>query len=159
MRDYEIMLAVKGSLQEKEANTAVKELEDYISGFGSISERDDWSRIKMAYKIKHEEYAYYFVLRIKIENKDVAKLENHLNLHTEVIRFLLSIPENDTIINTYKSYKEGMEQYYSDKTERRHKSMPKTRASTSRQLEDDIKKLKNKKEDNARKEIEKDLKV
>ena len=144
MRKYEIMLAVRGSLTEKEAesryNKFVKHIED---NKGKIDYEEKWGKITTAYKIKHETEAYYQVSTFLYDENKIKDLEEFLEIENDLIRYLITkIEEEEYEPFTKEMYETGLKNYYDSRIERKKKSMPKTRATTSAQLEEDMEKIK-----------------
>jgi small subunit ribosomal protein S6 len=60
---------------------------------GSISAVDNWGKRKLAYDIKHNEYAVYVFYGVELPGDHVAKVESTLNITDEVLRFLITKPD------------------------------------------------------------------
>ncbi|PCI25724.1 30S ribosomal protein S6 [Candidatus Peregrinibacteria bacterium] len=161
MRTYEIMIAVRGSLIASEAKTAYDAFITSLSAKGGkVTYEDDWNKIPLAYKIKKESEAYFSVIHFEMESTKVKSLELELELNAEIIRHLITKVE-DTKATPYNktNYDEDMEAFNDEKLERKKKAMPKTRATTARQLEEDMDKIKKRKtaETSAKANISKEL--
>jgi len=144
-RMYELMLAVRGSLTENEAKEVFQALQDEITqNQGEINYHEVWGKIKMAYTIKQETEAYYFVITFNYDVSLVRELELYLELDRNVIRHLVTKlnPKKEYLAYTKAMYDEGMESYWDNKNKRKINSTPKTRATTAAQLEADMQRLK-----------------
>jgi small subunit ribosomal protein S6 len=60
---------------------------------GSIKAIDNWGKRKLAYDIKHNEYAVYVFYSVELPGDHVAKVESTLNITDEVLRFLITKPD------------------------------------------------------------------
>lgn len=60
---------------------------------GKITKTDNWGKRKLAYPIKHNEYAVYVFYTVEMPGASVNKLESALNITDEVIRFLITKPD------------------------------------------------------------------
>jgi small subunit ribosomal protein S6 len=56
---------------------------------GKIVDEDDWGRKKLAYKIAGENFAIYRVYTLELPAAAVKKINDTLNITSEVLRFLL----------------------------------------------------------------------
>ncbi len=141
MRKYEIMLAIRGTFIESEArsvyNSFIKHLK---SEKAEIVHEESWGKMNIAYKIKHETEAYYYVVQFMYNSQKIKELELYLELDGGIIRSLVTKVENDEKPFTKEMYDTGMKNYIEDRKERQKKSMPKTRATTAKQLEEKMEK-------------------
>jgi small subunit ribosomal protein S6 len=60
---------------------------------GKIVSTDNWGKRKLAYIIKHNEYAVYVFYGAELPSQNVQKVESTLNITDEVIRFLITKPD------------------------------------------------------------------
>ncbi|MBT4936732.1 30S ribosomal protein S6 [Candidatus Peregrinibacteria bacterium] len=143
MRNYEVMLAVRGSLNESEAKSVyesfLKELKKHKAEVGF---EESWGKIKIAYKIKHETEAHYFVVQFTTESAPLKELELFMELNTDIIRYISVKINKDDEKFTKAMYDDGMNAYYESREQRKRKAQPKTRSTTAAQLQEDLKKSK-----------------
>ncbi len=147
MRKYEIMLAVRGSLSATDAQKTYEELSTYLKkGGAKITYEDNWGKLGLAYKIKKETDAVYYVLTFNIEPSKILDLEKYMLLDLNVIRsIVVKVEEENYIPVTRAMYDESREEYIETKQKRKLRSMPKTRTTTSKQLKADMAKIDKKK--------------
>lgn len=62
-----------------------------------IVESDNWGVRKLAYPIKKHESAVYVIYTLSIPAQSVRKIESTLNITDEVIRFLITRPDEKKI--------------------------------------------------------------
>lgn len=144
-RMYELMIAVRGSLTENEANEVFQALQNELTQkHGEINYHEAWGKIKMAYTIKQETEAYYYVITFNYDVSLIRELELYLELDRNVIRQLVTKldPKKEYIAFTHDMYAEGMQAYWDNKDKRKANATPKTRATTAAQLEADMQRLK-----------------
>lgn len=62
-----------------------------------VVETDNWGVRKLAYVIKKHESAVYVIYTLEIPAQSVRKIESTLNITDEVIRFLITRPDEKQI--------------------------------------------------------------
>lgn len=153
MRNYELMLAIRGSHIESEAMAAYEEVKAFLASLqAEITYEESWGKIDTAYTMSGENQAYYTVLRMNLSGEATKTIEKEFNINRSVIRYLLtSVEDAEAPIFTKADYDAGIEAFYQSKQERKKQAMPKTRATTAIQLKEDMAKLKDKKESKVKK--------
>jgi len=159
--NYELMVAIRGSLIESEAQGVYKELTDALTEKhkAKVTFEENWGKINLAYKIAHETTAHYAVLTFEMDGSQIDALELFMTLNTNIIRSLITKIEGKYEPFTKEAYSAGVENFYTSKEERQRKAAPKTRATTAKQLEVEMKNMKKDKtsEDKVKDIINKDL--
>lgn len=90
MRDYELTVLLKPTLEAKDADKEVKSLVSVIEKAGAIvAKKNDPEKKPMAYEIAKFTQAYYVYFELKMEPKQVIELETKLKLQDNIIRYLL----------------------------------------------------------------------
>lgn len=56
---------------------------------GKIAKEDNWGKRKLAYEIRHQEYAVYVIYDLELPADGVKKINDALNITDEVVRFLI----------------------------------------------------------------------
>jgi small subunit ribosomal protein S6 len=70
---------------------ALEKVAGIITGAGGkITAEDDWGRKKLAYQIKGEDFAVYRVYTLELPATAPKKINDTLNITSEVLRFLLT---------------------------------------------------------------------
>jgi small subunit ribosomal protein S6 len=60
---------------------------------GKITKTDNWGKRKLAYPIAKQDFAVYVFYTVEMPAENVAKVEQTLNITDEVIRFLITRPD------------------------------------------------------------------
>jgi small subunit ribosomal protein S6 len=60
---------------------------------GKIVSEDNWGKRKLAYKIKGHDHAVYVFYMAEVPAQGLRKIESTLNITDEVIRFLITKPD------------------------------------------------------------------
>jgi small subunit ribosomal protein S6 len=137
------MFAIRGSLVDSEQKEVYdKIIKTFKKHGGDVSYEESWGLMNIAYKIKHEAQAYYHVVHFSVDQKELTELERKLELNNDVVRYLTTKLEGEEEIFTKKMYEEGMDKNAQDRLDRKRAALPKTRATTTAQLEEDMKKIK-----------------
>ena len=83
MPTYETVFAVPLSLEGEEKQQSIKSVEDIISGAGgSVTSSQDMGEVKMAYKVKGHDRAYYHLIKFECPPSGVAVSgDGHRRVH------------------------------------------------------------------------------
>jgi small subunit ribosomal protein S6 len=139
------MLAIRGSLIASESEEVFAKIKKTLEKHGGkLTYEENWGVLNLAYSIKKEEKAHYYVLRFEISPAEIQEIERKLEINPDLIRYLTTKVESEEIF-TKEMYDQGLEEFYQRREERQKVSKPKTRATTSRQLEEEMKKIKKEK--------------
>ena len=131
MNTYEIAVLYHPDLEidlEKASQKITKIIAD--SG-GKIIAADDWGKRKLAYKIKGHEYAVYVFYTIQLPAEAVRKVEQTLNIADEVIRFLITKPDQKAIAQA-EAYKEARARRAASRDEKNKDTDKEKEESTSK---------------------------
>ena len=97
MDKYELAVLYHPDL-EIDLDKAEKQVEKLVKDAGgSIKETDNWGKRKLAYKIAGHDYAVYVFYTLELPGSGVSHLNNALNITGEVIRFLITKPDEKAI--------------------------------------------------------------
>lgn len=89
MKEYELTVLIHPDL-EADLEMPLKKVRGLItSNGGEIIKEDVWGKKKLAYDIKHQEFAVYAYMDVKLPAQAVQKISSTLNISDEVIRYLL----------------------------------------------------------------------
>lgn len=87
MRQYEVMIILDPSLEDKDVKAAVdKFLTTVTSRGGSVRNIDHWGKRRFAYEIRHLLEGYYTVVDLQATPETVDELSRVLGLADGVIR-------------------------------------------------------------------------
>jgi len=91
---------------------------------GKITGEDNWGKRKLAYSIKNLDHAVYVFYKAEIPAQGVRKIEATLNITDEVIRFLITKPDEKAIAKAeaFKAKRKGRKDSDVDSDSRKEKS-------------------------------------
>ena len=90
MKEYELTVLIHPDL-EADLDKPLKKVRDLItSNGGEIIKEDNWGKKRLAYTIKHEDFAVYVYFEVKLPATAPLKISNILNISEEVLRYLLA---------------------------------------------------------------------
>lgn len=93
MNQYELAVLYHPDL-EIDLEKATSKVEKLIADAkGKITKEDNWGKRKLAYKIKGQEHAVYVFYTLDLPADGIKKLNDGLNITSEVIRFLITRPD------------------------------------------------------------------
>ena len=100
MRSYEIMLAINPQLEDKELDSLLDKLKKLITNAkGEITKINKWGKRMLAYEIKDFTEAIYVVLNFDMDEKIITELERVMKLEERIIRYLLTLQNEEKIQN------------------------------------------------------------
>lgn len=90
MTKYELMLVIDGSLSEKKASDVLTNCQKLLTDYVKDLKVDFLGLKKLAYKIRHINQGYYYVLTFSCSDTKIIKEFNRLTLiNKDVLRFLI----------------------------------------------------------------------
>jgi small subunit ribosomal protein S6 len=93
MRTYELVVLLHPDL-EIDADTPISKLEKLVeTAGGKIIKRENWGKKRLAYRIKHQDFAVYVYFDLELEPAKVPGFERGLGLAEEVMRHLIVAKE------------------------------------------------------------------
>lgn len=97
MNTYEIAVLYHPDLEIDLEKASQKINKIFTDNGGKVTATDDWGKRKLAYKIKNHDHAVYVFYTVKLPAEAVRKVEQTLNITDEVIRFLITRPDQKAI--------------------------------------------------------------
>jgi small subunit ribosomal protein S6 len=89
MRQYELMVLLHPDL-EIDVDTPIAKIEKLVDAAGGkIAKRDNWGKRRLAYSIKHQDFAVYVFFEVHMDPAKVAGFEHTILLAEEVMRHLI----------------------------------------------------------------------
>ena len=89
---YENCYILKGSLTEEQALKEIEIIKGYFKGAEIYEEENEMNgyqgRKKLAYRIKDEEYGYYYLTYFKSTFQKATKIEEKLKANENVMKFI-----------------------------------------------------------------------
>lgn len=83
MVEYELTLVLKPDVEEKQSEELIKSLG------GKVTNTNQWGKRMLAYPIKKYKEGLYIHVNIELKQEEVKNIEQALNIHEDVIRYLL----------------------------------------------------------------------
>ena len=98
MRAYELMVIIKGELDDTAAQAWVKTLSDSIKNAGGTvhGKPDWWGKRRFAYPIDKKEDGYYVVINLLAEGGALNDFERTLRIADDIVRHkLFRLPDHE----------------------------------------------------------------
>lgn len=93
MHQYEIAVLYHPDLEIDLGKASSRVEKIFTDNGGKIVNTDNWGKRKLAYPVKHNDYAVYVFYTVELPTANVQKVESTLNITDEVIRFLITRPD------------------------------------------------------------------
>lgn len=94
---YEIAVLYHPDLEVDLTKAEDRVVKIFTANGGKVSNTDNWGKRKLAYSIKQNEHAIYVIYTVDLPGENVQKVEANLNITDEVIRFLITKPDQKAI--------------------------------------------------------------
>ncbi len=95
MRPYELVVLLHPDL-EIDVDTPIAKLEKLVENAGGkVTKRDNWGKRRLAYQVKHQDFAVYVYFELQMDPEKVNGFERNLALAEEVMRHLIVVQEED----------------------------------------------------------------
>lgn len=93
--NYELFYLI-GASREADTPKTKEEVKKIVEDAGGVFEtKETQEKRKLAYKVKHETHGIYIAQRFELEETDhIKEINNKMNLHTGVLRFVISRTED-----------------------------------------------------------------
>ncbi len=93
MRNYELMLIVRGDWDDEKAGAVLEKVTGLVTGQGgTIENLEKWGKRRLAYLINDQMDGHYTVVNFKGEPAVEQELDRVLRITDGVIRFLIVRP-------------------------------------------------------------------
>jgi len=97
LNTYELAVLYHPDLEIDLEKASQKILKIFTDNKGKLKNEDNWGKRKLAYRIKGHDHAVYVFYTIDLPAESVKKVEATLNITDEVIRFLITRPDQKAI--------------------------------------------------------------
>lgn len=97
MNQYEVAVLYHPDLEIDLEKAASRVKKIFTDNGGKVVAEDNWGKRKLAYDIKGNEHAVYVFYTVELPGESVRKVESTLNITDEVIRFLITRPDQKAI--------------------------------------------------------------
>lgn len=88
MRYYETTYILSPDISPDEKENLKSRFRNVIQKNGEIIKEEEWGRRRLAYPINHKDFGYYVYLFYQANEQCVKKLEQEMNLQSDVLRYL-----------------------------------------------------------------------
>ena len=90
MVNYEVLIAFSEKLTEEEQKKTIKELEGLIEkAKGNITQTDSWGKKALAFPVKKDTNAYFWLLNVTGESNLPKTIHDSLRIEDNVLRFII----------------------------------------------------------------------
>ena len=95
MRQYEMMIILDPSLEERTVQPSLEQfLKVVTTAGGTVDKVDVWGRRRLAYEIEKKSEGIYAVVDLTAEPAVVQELDRQLNLNEAILRTKVTRPEH-----------------------------------------------------------------
>jgi small subunit ribosomal protein S6 len=92
-KTYELVVLLHPDL-EIDVESPIKKVEGIITAAGGkVAKRDNWGKKRLAYRIKHQDFAIYVYFEVELPTEAVRSVESTLLITDEVLRHILVVHE------------------------------------------------------------------
>lgn len=89
MNKYETIILINNNITEEQRNKIIHQIEEYIANNGKITKVDNIGTRKLAYEVKKQTEAYYYLIEFESEAKAVPELERIYRITEEILKFIV----------------------------------------------------------------------
>lgn len=89
MNKYETVFLMSNNLTKEQRENVVNKIKALISQNGAINEEEDLGERKLAYEIKKQKTAFYYVIKFKANFEFIAELERIYKITDEILKFIV----------------------------------------------------------------------
>lgn len=90
MSHYELVYLMRVSTADGDATKLHTQIADHIKAHGEIIKEGEIGKRKLAYEIKKESHANYWLIEFNAETESIKELHRMLTLNEHVLRFLVA---------------------------------------------------------------------
>lgn len=98
VREYEIAIIYHPDLEIDLEKAEAKITKIFADHKGTVEKTDNWGKRKLAYPIQKQDNGVYVFYRVSMPGENVAKLDQMLNITSEVIRHLIVKPGPEPVV-------------------------------------------------------------
>jgi len=94
LKNYEGLFILKPELAKEELSQLHQVIHENIKKYnGEIETAEDWGKKSLAYEINKQKEGIYYLLKFKIDPKQVKALNTDLKLNESVVRVMLTVSQ------------------------------------------------------------------
>lgn len=88
MNNYETVMILSGKVDNEARKKAFEKFVKLLNENGKIKKIDELGKKKLAYEVRKENEAYYYVIYFEADRECVAELERQYRITDEVLKFM-----------------------------------------------------------------------
>ncbi len=88
MNSYETIMLLSSKVDDDARKEAFERFKNYLSENGNLNSTEELGKRKMAYEVKGESEAYYYVIKFDSNSECVRELERQYRITDEVIKYM-----------------------------------------------------------------------
>lgn len=89
MNKYETIFLMKINLTEEQKSKVIDTIKNYINENGKITKSEDLGQKKLAYEIRQNKEAYYYIIEFYSESKIITELERMYRINDDILKFIV----------------------------------------------------------------------
>ena len=89
MNSYETVFLISDTLTDEKKTEIVKKVEDYIRKDGKLIETEDKGSKQLAYEVKKQKTAHFYVINFKMKADNIRELERLYRITDEILKFIV----------------------------------------------------------------------
>ncbi len=105
---YETLVMLRNSTTDSVVDELEKSIAEKLKGIGEVIKFDKWGKLRLAYPVEHKDYAYYTLVRFKLDEKHATTFAQDLDhmlkvkFNSSVIRYVTVNIEEEACMASYK---------------------------------------------------------
>ncbi len=88
MNNYETIMILSGKVDDEARKNAFEKFVKLLNENGTINKIEEFGKRKLAYEVKKENEAYYYVINFNSNVDCVSELERQYRITDEVIKYM-----------------------------------------------------------------------
>ena len=89
MNKYETVIIINSKITKEQKREVINKVEGYISSNGNITSTEDLGTRKLAYEVRKQKEADYYVINFECDADKIAELERIYRITDEIIKFIV----------------------------------------------------------------------
>ena len=89
MNKYETVVIMDSKITDEERNQAINKIYTYISDNGKITNKEELGLKRLAYEVKKQKEAFYYVIYFEMKPENIVELEKRYRIADEVLKFIV----------------------------------------------------------------------
>jgi len=89
LNSYELVVLLRSDVEEDDRKAVLERAKEIITkDDGVITKVDEWGKKRLAYEIKHQGEAFYYVFQFRAKPETLAEVTRVLGITDTVLRFM-----------------------------------------------------------------------